>query len=88
MSMMSVSVSMSNQMNKECPNHLDPLVKSVWHVPKPIPSLFLAPYVERKHERDERECEHVQGVPESLRSFSEKCLARAQNLYVAFFSAL
>ena len=40
-------------MNKECPNHLDPLAKVVRHMPKPIPSLFLAPYIEREHERDE-----------------------------------
>ena len=40
---------------KECPNRLDPLAKVVWHVPKPIPSLFSAPYVERERERDERD---------------------------------
>ena len=38
---------------KECPNRLDPLAKVVWHVPKPIRSLFSTLYVER--ERDEHD---------------------------------
>ena len=46
---------MSNRMNKEGSDTLDPLAKSVRHMPKPIPSLFSALYIEREcDERDER----------------------------------